>query len=75
VSGSDSVDFWGYTVGGGMEYAFSEALSGRIEYRYTDLGKEDFDSSPFECIPACQFEGSLDFHAVRAGLSWHFGAM
>ena len=29
----------GYTVGGGVEYAFTNNLSARIEYRYTDYGR------------------------------------
>ncbi len=28
----------GYTVGGGVEYAFTNTISGRVEYRYTDFG-------------------------------------
>ena len=28
----------GYTVGGGVEYAFTNNLSARVEYRYTDYG-------------------------------------
>ncbi|MGE4249936.1 MAG: outer membrane protein [Parvibaculaceae bacterium] len=65
---------WGWTVGGGVEYAFSDALSGRVEYRYTDLGKtkvSDVDTG----FGAFDFEADNTFHAVRAGLSWHFGAM
>lgn len=57
---------WGWTLGGGIEYAFTDDLSARIEYRYTDLGSikaEDGDD-----------DGKADtaFHAVRAGLIWHF---
>ncbi|MGE4250871.1 MAG: outer membrane protein [Parvibaculaceae bacterium] len=60
---------WGWTVGGGLEYAFSDALSGRIEYRYTDLDDSKLEND----LGTAKIEN--DFHAVRAGLSWHFGAM
>jgi outer membrane immunogenic protein len=62
---------WGWTVGGGIEYAFTDDLSARVEYRYTDLGtikahgeEENVDD-----------KADLAFHAVRVGLSWHFGSM
>ena len=29
----------GYTVGGGVEYAFTNNISARVEYRYTDFGR------------------------------------
>ncbi|QIG51626.1 porin family protein [Nordella sp. HKS 07] len=70
-SGSDTQ--WGWTLGGGFEYAFTDELSGSIEYRYTDLGdtKLDIDSPGVNG----DFEFENTFHAVRAGLSWHFGAL
>lgn len=60
---------FGYTVGGGVEVAFTETLSGRLEYRYTDLGNESFPSVLF---PTDAFSADHDFHAVRAGISWNF---
>ncbi len=62
---SNSDTNWGWTLGGGVEYAFTDDLSARIEYRYTDLGNIEAGSSD---------DGKADtaFHAVRAGLSWHF---
>ncbi|MFZ5674627.1 MAG: outer membrane protein [Pseudomonadota bacterium] len=60
---------WGWTIGGGVEYAFTDDLSGRIEYRYTDLGKIDVQSEEENVDD----EADLKFHAIRAGLSWHFG--
>lgn len=61
---------WGWTIGGGIEYAFADELSGRIEYRYTDLGKIDAEGDDGD-------DGEVDtaFHAVRVGLSWHFNGM
>jgi outer membrane immunogenic protein len=68
---SDSEDSteWGWTVGGGLEYAFTDELSARVEYRYTDLGDTDLTLSRFD------FDVDNTFHAVRVGLSWHFGAI
>ena len=34
---SDSQWVYGWTVGGGLEHAFSDNFSGRIEYLYVDL--------------------------------------
>ncbi|MBK1866777.1 outer membrane protein [Aestuariivirga sp. YIM B02566] len=64
----DSATKWGWTIGGGVEYALTDELSGRIEYRYTDLGKINVRNDE-ENIDD---EAELTFHAVRAGLSWHF---
>jgi outer membrane immunogenic protein len=33
---------WGWTLGGGLEYAFTQHWIGGIEYRYTDLGTDTF---------------------------------
>jgi outer membrane immunogenic protein len=60
---------WGWTVGGGLEYALTDDVSARIEYRYTDLGGTDLDMDHF-AISQLEFENT--FHAVRAGVSWHF---
>lgn len=64
---------WGWTIGAGVEYAFTDALSGFLEYRYTDLGTIDVKMD----IPEGQreSEADLEFHAVRAGLSWHFNGL
>jgi outer membrane immunogenic protein len=36
-------DFTGWTVGAGVEYAFTDNWIGRAEYRYYDFGNEDID--------------------------------
>jgi outer membrane immunogenic protein len=62
---------WGWTIGAGVEYAVTDALSARIEYRYTDLGKSDVRVENAAGV-GVDGETDNDFHAVRAGLSWHF---
>lgn len=59
----------GWTVGGGVEHAFAPNWTGRIEYRYTDLGTTDFTS----VAANSQDSSTVKFHAVRAGISYKFG--
>ena len=59
----------GWTAGGGLEYAVTDTISARIEYRYTDLG--DIDSGNAD-EAAGLVAADTRFHAVRAGLSLHF---
>ncbi|MDR7223920.1 porin family protein [Aminobacter aminovorans] len=53
----------GWTLGAGVEYAFTDNLIGRMEYRYTDFG--DFDLSPIATA-------ELKTHDVRFGLAYKF---
>lgn len=69
-SNDDTKTAWGWTVGAGLEYAFTDELSGLIEYRYTDLDDTDIDSTTPEIGTSVEFANT--FHAVRVGLSWHF---
>ena len=54
----------GWTVGGGVEYAFTNNLSAKIEGLYVNLDSDDD-------FPG--FDGETDFGVVRAGLNFRFG--
>jgi outer membrane immunogenic protein len=71
ISGSETA--WGWTIGAGLEYALSDAISARVEYRYTDLENTEHTGEIFG--DTFTYEHENDFHAVRAGLSWHFNSM
>lgn len=53
----------GWTIGAGVEYAFTDNLIGRAEYRYTDFG--DFDIAPAA-------SAELTTHDVRLGIAYKF---
>jgi outer membrane immunogenic protein len=57
-------DATGWTVGGGVEYAFTNNLSAKIEGLYVNLDNDDD-------FPG--FDGETDFGVVRAGLNFRFG--
>jgi outer membrane immunogenic protein len=52
---SDNLDGW--QVGGGLEYAISDHISARAEYRYSDLGSTG---------------GQYDRHQTLVGVSYNF---
>lgn len=59
----------GWTLGAGGQYAWTNNLSGRIEYRYYDLGTYTNGAPTNGILP---YEVSNTFHTVTAGLSFKF---
>ena len=55
VTASDNLDGW--QVGGGLEYAISDRISARAEYRFSDLGSNG---------------GQYDRHQTLVGVSYNF---
>jgi outer membrane immunogenic protein len=57
----------GYTVGGGLEYLFTQNWSGKVEYQYYDLGNVNFIG------PVGAF-GTFrnDQHTIKVGLNYRF---
>ncbi|WP_440980888.1 outer membrane protein [Shinella sumterensis] len=55
----------GWTIGAGVEQAFTDSVVGRVEYRYSDYGKSDvFD--------AAGVRGDFKTHSVMVGVSMKF---
>ena len=63
---------WGWTVGAGAEYAFTDALSLKTEYLYTDLGRSNITTFDLGGGDTLTFDRRVNFHTVRTGLNFHF---
>ena len=60
----------GWTLGAGLEYAFSRNWSGRVEYRYTDFG--NFRNANAFAFPGFTYKQEPRDHTIRAGISYRF---
>ncbi|GMB80641.1 porin family protein [Shinella zoogloeoides] len=62
---NDKETFHGWTIGAGVEHAFTDNLAGRIEYRYTDYKKSDV-------FGVAGSDGKIDSHSLMLGVSMKF---
>jgi outer membrane immunogenic protein len=60
----------GWTVGAGLEYAMTDNLIARVEYRFSDYGRKS-QSAPF-FFPTQPARLDLTTNDVRVGLSYKF---
>ena len=65
--GKDSKTNLGWTVGGGAEYAITDNVSTRAEYRYTDYGKDSYSPG------GVRDKVDRDEHRVMVGVAYKFG--
>ncbi|MDD7910219.1 porin family protein [Pseudovibrio exalbescens] len=63
---SDDTTAVGYTVGAGIEQAFTDRISGRVEYLYQDFGSQDFT------LGGTRYKTDVDNNIVRAGVAVSF---
>lgn len=68
--GSDKANLNGFTIGAGLDYAFTDMFFGRLEYRYTNFGDQDFSFSGLG--GSGTVNSDFDQHAVRVGLGVKF---
>ncbi|MEQ8311066.1 MAG: outer membrane beta-barrel protein [Roseitalea porphyridii] len=76
---SDRQTRTGYTVGGGIELAFSERVVVGVEYLYTDFGTASVNGICVVCFgggtPGTPyvFDYDTSMQTIRANLTWKFG--
>jgi len=61
---TDKTHTGGYTIGAGLEYAFTNNLTAKVEYLYVDLGEKNVFNTGVKV--------GTDFSVVRAGLNYKF---
>jgi len=62
----------GWTAGGGLEYAFNNNWSAKIEYDYLGLGSKDLTfSTPL--LPSYSTSANLNVQEIKAGVNFRFG--
>ncbi len=66
VNASTSEVYHGYTVGAGVDYAVTDRIFGRLDYRYSDFGSKDLN------FGGTVVESDLSQHSVRLGLGVKF---
>jgi outer membrane immunogenic protein len=66
--GSWSDTYTGYTVGGGAEYALTDRIILRGEYRFTDFGTETFSNA----AAFTAHDVDLSTHDARFGVAFKF---
>ncbi len=65
---------WGWTIGAGLEYAITDNLIARIEYRYTDYGKKTEEDYKPTAIADGRYNDDWDLSTndIRVGLAYKF---
>ncbi|MCP8940102.1 porin family protein [Alsobacter sp. SYSU M60028] len=67
-SGSQSGTRTGWTLGAGVEYAFTRNWTARVEYLYYDLGDKTFYAPQSTAAVKADFNGNI----IRAGVNYKF---
>lgn len=58
--------YYGWTIGGGIEYAVTDSLIARLEYLHDEFGKEDYNDEDED------YSADLSADIVRAAVSYKF---
>jgi outer membrane immunogenic protein len=59
--------YYGWSIGGGVDYAFTRNLIGRIEYLYDNYGHKDYIG-----VTGDPYRVSLTGNTLRGALAWKF---
>lgn len=64
---------WGWTLGAGVEWAFFDKWSAKLEYNYIDLGNSDVTFAYFPAwTPAYSSTVSQNINLLKAGVNYRF---
>ncbi|MFY9626564.1 MAG: outer membrane beta-barrel protein [Methylocystis sp.] len=66
-----NIERFGWTVGAGIEYAFTNTWSANLEYRHSDFGTAVVNSVQ---VPGLTLREHAADDSVRLGVSYHIGA-
>lgn len=72
ASGSESASVNGGTIGAGLEYALTDHIIFRSEYRYTDFGSKEVKIKSSDFYDAPSYKLDYKTHDVRVGLAYKF---
>ena len=72
ASGSESASLNGGTIGAGIEYALTDHVIFRSEYRYTDFGSKEIKITSSDFYEAPNYKLDYKTHDVRVGLAYKF---
>jgi outer membrane immunogenic protein len=70
ATGSDTISGW--TAGGGVEYAFTNNWTGRVEYLFYDLGDTNIANVGLVAPNIATTTWENQFHVVRLGVNYKF---
>ena len=62
----------GWTIGAGVEHAFTDNWVARLDYRYSDYGDDSFTFLPPGGGPLHRFDLDAVTHEVKAGIAYKF---
>jgi outer membrane immunogenic protein len=62
----------GFTVGGGVEYAFNENLSAKLEYDFLDFGTKNYNFTAMNAGAGLPVSIKSDVHLLTAGLNYRY---
>jgi outer membrane immunogenic protein len=68
ISDTEDTTLRGWTLGGGVEYAFTDHVIGRIEYRHYEFDSESLDTGLL--IGPGKFDADLDTVSVGIGIKF-----
>jgi outer membrane immunogenic protein len=62
----------GYTVGGGIEYAFNEYLSGKLEYDFLEFGTKNYNFTAMNSGAGLPVSIKAETHMLLAGVNYRY---